>query len=69
MSQDPPYYYYVGGALNSEHKSYVERGADTELAHMALNGELCYILTARQMGKSSLMFRTANKLIDQKVLV
>ncbi|MBI4664506.1 MAG: hypothetical protein HY735_37410 [Verrucomicrobia bacterium] len=27
-----------------------------------LNGEFCYVLTSRQMGKSSLMVRASNKL-------
>lgn len=49
--------------------SYVERRADRELFDGLLRGEFCYVLTSRQMGKSSLMVRTANKLREQGVAV
>jgi hypothetical protein len=55
-------FYVTGGTLKPGAPSYVERQADTELAESLLTGELCYILTARQMGKSSLMARTAKRL-------
>jgi len=42
--------------------SYVERQADRDLLQGLLDGEFCYVLTSRQMGKSSLMVRTADKL-------
>ena len=42
--------------------SYVQRHADDELFHRVLDGEYCYVLTPRQMGKSSLMARTAKGL-------
>ncbi len=38
--------------------SYVERKADQELLTALSRGEFCHVLTARQMGKSSLMLRT-----------
>ena len=42
--------------------SYVVRKADEELPRLVLAGQFCYVLTARQMGKSSLMVRTAKRL-------
>ncbi len=42
--------------------SYVSRPADEQLFNAALAGEFCYVLTTRQMGKSSLMVRTADRL-------
>src|SRR3712207_7660396 len=42
--------------------SYVERHADTDLFEGLSRGEFCYVLTSRQMGKSSLMVRTAARL-------
>lgn len=42
--------------------SYIERAADDELYQHILAGDFCYVLTPRQMGKSSLMARTAKRL-------
>jgi len=42
--------------------SYVKRPADEELYDALSNGEYCYILDSRQVGKSSLKARTAAKL-------
>ena len=55
-------YYIAGGTLHPEADCYVERDADRELYEGLLRGEFCYVLTSRQMGKSSLMARTAWKL-------
>ncbi|HEX4965499.1 MAG TPA: AAA-like domain-containing protein [Thermoanaerobaculia bacterium] len=55
-------FYVTGGTLKPGEPSYVERRADTELFESLLAGEFCYVLTARQMGKSSLMARTATRL-------
>jgi WD40 repeat protein len=55
-------FYVTGGTLQSDAPSYVERDADRQLFEGLLQGEFCYVLTARQMGKSSLMVRTANRL-------
>src|SRR5207247_5153500 len=49
--------------------SYVERRADRELLDGLLAGEFCYVLTSRQMGKSSLMVRTAQNLRSAGVTV
>lgn len=62
-------FYVTGGTLRHDAPSYVERRADTELFDGLIRGEFCYVLTSRQMGKSSLMVRTAKKLREQKVRV
>ncbi|MEL6136278.1 MAG: CHASE2 domain-containing protein [Cyanobacteria bacterium J06628_6] len=51
--------YQVGGTLAQSAVSYVERQADTELLTGLRNGEFCCVFNARQMGKSSLLVRTA----------
>lgn len=55
-------FYTTGGTLRPDAPSYVERQADLDLLDGLQQGEFCYVLTSRQMGKSSLMVRTANKL-------
>lgn len=57
-----PDYFVVGGAIRDSAASYVERAADRELLESLRKGESCYILTTRQMGKTSLVVRTAVKL-------
>lgn len=52
-------FYITGGTLRSNSPSYVERRADKELFEGLHKGEFCYVLTARQMGKSSLMVRAS----------
>jgi len=57
-------FYVVGGTMRPTAPSYIERKADGELFDGLMRGEFCYVLTARQMGKSSLMIRTVGKLRD-----
>jgi hypothetical protein len=62
MSTTASNFYVPGGTLPQDAPSYVERQADRDLFDGLLKGEFCYVLTSRQMGKSSLMVRTSNKL-------
>jgi predicted AAA+ superfamily ATPase len=55
-------FYVVGGTLKPDAPSYIERKADKELYEHILKGDFCCVLTPRQMGKSSLMVRTAGRL-------
>ncbi len=62
-------FYVTGGTLRHDAACYVERQADKDLLDGLRKGEFCYVLTSRQMGKSSLMVRTANKLREQGIQV
>src|SRR6266508_6132651 len=60
----PSDFFIAGGTLRARAPSYVTRLADQELFEHTLAGEFCYVLTTRQMGKSSLMIRTARRLAE-----
>lgn len=60
-------FFVVGGTLYQDSPSYIKRPADDELYEAILAGEFCYVLTPRQMGKSSLMVRTARRLNGKRV--
>jgi WD40 repeat protein len=62
MSAAASPFYVTGGTLRHDAPSYVVRRADDELYEGLSRGEFCYILTPRQMGKSSLMARTVARL-------
>lgn len=64
-STDPQNFFLTGGTLPQNAPSYVQRGADTLLPKLLQEREFCYVLTARQMGKSSLMVRSASTLAEQ----
>jgi hypothetical protein len=54
--------YTVGGTVQASGGTYISREADEELLRLCRASEFCYVLTARQMGKSSLMVATMERL-------
>ncbi|OKH31313.1 hypothetical protein FACHB389_21780, partial [Nostoc calcicola FACHB-389] len=56
------YDYQIGGSLPMDAPTYVVRSADRHLYKALRHSEFCYILNARQMGKSSLMLRMMHHL-------
>ena len=69
MSAESTQYFVTGGAVASDAPSYVERQADKDLIQALLGREFCYVLTSRQMGKTSLMVRATRHLREQGVCV
>src|SRR5215471_12767393 len=66
-SMTPERFYYIDGSLHANTPSYVPRQADRDLlAHVAA-GEVCTVLTSRQMGKSSLMVRSVAALKKKRL--
>ena len=65
----PLAFYVTGGTVPRDAPSYVERQADTLLLEGLRQAQFCYVLTSRQMGKSSLMARTAARLREEGTAV
>jgi hypothetical protein len=57
----------AGGTVQAGGGVYLPRRADDELLAHCSAGSFTYILTSRQMGKSSLMIRTAERLFAERV--
>jgi hypothetical protein len=62
-------FYVIGGTLQRDAPSYVKRQADDKLYKELSAGQFCYVLTSRQMGKSSLVVRTSVRLRADDVAV
>jgi AAA-like domain/PEGA domain len=62
-------FYVTGGTLRRDAACYIEREADRQLFIALQKQEVCYVLTSRQMGKSSLMVRTAARLREVNAAV
>ncbi|MBW4623068.1 MAG: AAA-like domain-containing protein [Cyanosarcina radialis HA8281-LM2] len=58
----PAYEYQVGGSLPVDALTYVIRRSDRDLFESLQAREFCYVLTSRQMGKSSLRVQTMQRL-------
>jgi WD40 repeat protein len=60
-------FFIAGGNLPLDAPSYISRRADDDLYESLLRGDFCYVLTSRQMGKSSLMVRTIARMQEADV--
>lgn len=60
-------FFVAGGTIHRHAPCYVKRPADDELLRLVLAGQFCYVLTSRQMGKSSLMVRTVQRLKAKQI--
>lgn len=57
----------IGGTVQAGEGIYIPRHADDQLLDLCREGAFSYILTPRQMGKSSLMLRTAERLKSEGI--
>jgi len=57
----------VGGAVQVQAGTYLSRPADDQLLQACRSGKFAYVLACRQIGKSSLMFATSDKLTQEGV--
>lgn len=59
MIENSSQFFVAGGTVPATARCYLERDCDRQLRNALKQREYCYVLTSRQMGKSSLMARTA----------
>ncbi len=59
--------YTVGGTVQAGGGIYIPRPADEELLALCQERKFAYVLTSRQMGKSSLMVQTAQRLAEEGI--
>ncbi|MEO1403546.1 MAG: AAA-like domain-containing protein [Cyanobacteria bacterium J06635_1] len=59
--------YTTGGTVQAGGGIYLSRQADDELLRLCREGQFAYVLTPRQMGKSSLMVQTAQRLEAENI--
>jgi AAA domain-containing protein/PEGA domain-containing protein len=62
-------FFVTGGTLPRDAACYVRREADERLYASLRRSDICYALTPRQMGKSSLMVQTAARLRERQINV
>lgn len=62
MASETNRYFKAGGTLGVKSPNYIRRPADGLIIKHLSDGKFCYVLTARQMGKSSLRVRTIYEL-------
>lgn len=62
INQNPAFLYTIGGVVKKGSPIYVKRNADELLYQNLLAGNFCYVLAARQMGKSSLRINVSDRL-------
>jgi WD40 repeat protein/ABC-type transport system substrate-binding protein len=60
--------YTVGGTVQAGSGLYIPRHSDNDLLTLCQEGAFAYVLAPRQLGKSSLMIRTAERLQEAGVL-
>ncbi|MCA2814373.1 MAG: AAA-like domain-containing protein [Microcystis sp. M090S1] len=60
-------FYYVGGSVPLDAPSYIKREADDIFYNYLKNGQYCYVLNSRQMGKSSLWVQTQKRLQEDNI--
>src|SRR6476660_2077737 len=60
--------YTVGGTVQAGSGLYISRQADDELLELCRQAAFAYVLAPRQLGKSSLMIRTAERLQEEGIL-
>jgi WD40 repeat protein len=59
--------YTVGGTVQAGGGLYIGRSADEELLKLCREGTFAYVLSSRQVGKSSLMVGTSEQLIEEGI--
>lgn len=59
--------YTLGGTVQAGDGVYIPRQADEELLALCEQSVFAYVLTSRQMGKSSLMVRTVERLAGEEI--
>jgi hypothetical protein len=60
-------FYHVGGSVPLDAPSYIKREADDIFYDYLKNGQYCYVLNSRQMGKSSLWVQTQKRLKEDNI--
>lgn len=63
-----PDFYQIGGCIQPDSETYVERKADDLLFNALTNGNFAYVLAPRQVGKSSLKVKAIKKLEQNNII-